>query len=174
MSALVWLTLSVTLGAVALHWVRPLLFGDLAAEGRMFTLAFLATPAVFEVLGAGQDSVLLLVLWIAALRLMVDGRRRPRVPSSRSGCSNHSSCAWSRYLFVVRKQWKALAGFSAVGLLLAMVANLRASAARGRLVVRSRRVPEGQADARSQPGPRGGSACSRCRGAEPPGVPGIS
>ena len=119
-SALVWLSLSVTLGALSLRWVRPLLFGDLAGESRLFILAFLATPAVFEVLGAGQDSVLLVLLWVAGVRLMVDGRQAAAGAVLALGLFKPQLLCLVPLLFVMRRQWRALAAFTGVGLLLAL------------------------------------------------------
>jgi hypothetical protein len=120
-SALVWLALSIVMGALALRWVRPLLFGDLAGESRLFTLAFLATPAVFEVLGAGQDSVLLVLLWVAGVRLMAANRPAAAGAVLALGLFKPQLLCLVPLLFVVRRQWRALASFTAVGALLALV-----------------------------------------------------
>jgi len=123
-SALVWLSLSVALGALALRWVRPLLFGDLAGESRLFTVAFLASPAVFEVLGAGQDSVLLVLVWVAGLRLLVDGRQGAAGAVLSLGLFKPQLLCLVPLLFVMRRQWRALAAFAGVGLLLALISLL--------------------------------------------------
>ena len=123
-SALVWLALSIGMGGLALRWVRPLLSGHLAGESRLFTLAFLATPAVFEVLGAGQDSVLLVLLWVAGLRLMVADRPVAAGAVLALGLFKPQLLCLVPLLFVVRRQWRALASFSAVGAMLAVVSIL--------------------------------------------------
>jgi hypothetical protein len=120
-SALVWLALSIVMGVLVLRWVRPLLFGDLAGETRLFTVAFLATPAVFEVLGAGQDSVLLVLLWVAGVRLMAADRPGAAGAVLALGLFKPQLLCLVPVLFVVRRQWRALAAFTAVGALLGLV-----------------------------------------------------
>ncbi len=77
-SAIAWLAVSVGMGVVAIRLTMPLITGYLQEDKGLFILAFLATPAVLEVIGGGQDSVLVLLIWVVALRLLpATGRVSP-------------------------------------------------------------------------------------------------
>jgi cytochrome b561 len=71
-SAVLWAVVNLALLVVAVRLVRPLLPQD--GTSRLFVLAFLATAAVFEVMGAGQDSLLALVVLLVGLRLLLANR----------------------------------------------------------------------------------------------------
>ena len=76
-SALGWAVVSVTLLVVAARAVRPLADGagsPGAGDLRLLLLVFAASPAVLELVAAGQDTAVVLVLVVVALRLLLDGR----------------------------------------------------------------------------------------------------
>jgi hypothetical protein len=72
-SALLWTGLMVGAFALCLRLVRPLV-RTRSRDFSLLVLAFTATPAVFEVLGAGQDSLAALLILVVGLRLLLAGR----------------------------------------------------------------------------------------------------
>jgi Glycosyltransferase family 87 len=112
-AAPVWLILNTALLALAIVLALPLAEGWSRGERRLVALVFLATPAVLEVVGAGQDSVLLLVLWVAAMRLL--DTRHPILAGLLVAAAlfKPQLVVLVPVMLLVRRQWAAVAGLLA-------------------------------------------------------------
>lgn len=73
-SAALWTAISAGAMVLALHWLRPFARGAIRANWGSFVLVCLASYPAMELLGSGQDSALLLLIMVAGLRLLTNGR----------------------------------------------------------------------------------------------------
>ena len=71
--ALAWTATSVAVLGLALQYARPLL-GHREGDHRLFVGVMWSTPAVFELIGAGQNTALALLAVMLSLRLAANGR----------------------------------------------------------------------------------------------------
>src|SRR3712207_169007 len=71
--ALFWAAVTVAALILALALAKPLLRQH-QPDHRLFALVIWSTPAVFELVGSGQDSALALLLVVGAMRLLAAGR----------------------------------------------------------------------------------------------------
>ena len=115
-AALCWSLINLVLLGIALSWVRPLLTGRMTSHHRLFILAFCASPAVFETVGSGQDSMLALIVSLGALRLLSAGRDLQAGALIALGAFKPQLLVLVPFMFIAQRRWRALAGSCAAGL----------------------------------------------------------
>jgi hypothetical protein len=109
-----------SLAALYFVWriVEPTIRSDENLPVHLFVVAVAASPAVFEAIGAGQNSLLLLLLWVLALHQLRMGR-------DATAGALFALTAFKPHLvllipvwFVVRRKWRALGGLGLTGAVL--------------------------------------------------------
>lgn len=117
-SALVWTAVTTALLGLALVLARP--WVDVSRRGDFTVLAvvFLGSPVTLELVGAGQDSAVALVLLLLGLRLLAGGLPVTAGLVLALGIFKPQLFALVPLVFVMQRQRRALAGFvaGAVGL----------------------------------------------------------
>lgn len=73
-SALVWCALTVGLLVMSLLLLRPLVPASVQIDYRLLALVFAASPALLALVAAGQDTAVVLVLFVVGLRCLAAGR----------------------------------------------------------------------------------------------------
>lgn len=117
-SALLWTGLMVSAFTLCLRLVRPLV-RTRSRDFRLLVLAFTATPAVFEVLGAGQDSLVALLIMVGGLRLLLAGRDGAAGATLALGIVKPHLFVLVPVALLIQKRYRAFGAF--VGVALALV-----------------------------------------------------
>ncbi|MFL6090592.1 MAG: glycosyltransferase family 87 protein [Aeromicrobium sp.] len=98
--------------------LQPTVAGRADVPSRVFWVAAAASPAVFEALGAGQNSPCLLLLWVVALQQLRAGRDTTAGALLALSAFKPHLLLLIPIWFVVRRNWRALGGFAACGVVL--------------------------------------------------------
>ncbi len=118
-AGVLWTLISVAAIAASIVLLRPLL-PRLSRDWVVVVLAVLASQPVLEVIGAGQDSALSMLVWAAGLRLLVSGRDALAGGVFGLGLIKPQLVALAPPTFLVQRRWPAFASWAAVAVLAAV------------------------------------------------------
>lgn len=115
LSGLVWFAISTALLVWSVLSMRTLAPGLMVRKKQVVILAVLASPVVFELLGGGQDSAFILAVWLIGIRLL--GNQHPIWAGAilGLGCAKPQLVVLVPVIFLITKNYRALASFAAVG-----------------------------------------------------------
>jgi hypothetical protein len=117
-AGVLWTLISVAAIAVSLVLLKPLV-PRLAQDWVVVVLAVLACQPVLEVIGAGQDSALSLLVWAAGLRALVAGRDALAGGAFGLGLIKPQLVLIAPPTFLVQRRWSAFWVWTAMALLAA-------------------------------------------------------
>ncbi len=93
----------------------PMIRRDPSTPVGVFMVAVAASPAVFDALGAGQNSPFLLLLWVLALQQLRSGRAATAGALFATTIFKPHLVLLIPVWFLVRRNWRALGGFVLAG-----------------------------------------------------------
>lgn len=111
-SALVWTAITAALLVFALTLVRPWVAEAGRRDVAVLAVVFLGSPATLELLGAGQDSAVALVLLLGGLRLLAAGRPGTAGLVLALGIFKPQLFALVPLVLLLQRSHRALAGFA--------------------------------------------------------------
>ena len=106
-AGVLWTLVSIAAIAASLVLLKPLV-PRLAQDWTVTVLAVLASQPVLEVIGAGQDSALSMLVWAAGLRLLVAGRDALAGMVFGAGLIKPQLVVLAPPTFLVQRRWSAL------------------------------------------------------------------
>lgn len=115
-AVLLWALLSLASLLVALRLLEPVAPRLLGAHQTRTTVAVLATYPTLELLGAGQQSAITLLIWSAGIRLAVDGREIASGACFALGLIKPQLFLFAPLVFLTRRRWSALMSGAALTL----------------------------------------------------------
>lgn len=124
-SAACWLVLSTALLICCLGYLKSLAPTLMRRHRRTVILAIIACPATFELLGGGQDSAVMLAVWLAGIALLK--RNRPALAGGAFGLGvfKPQHVVLIPLVLLATRRFKAFLGFAAVsGLALLLTIGL--------------------------------------------------
>jgi len=110
-SALLWTVLSAGLLAASLLLAKPLVHPRRRGDYRVLVLVFTATPAVLELVGAGQDSGIALVVLMLGLRLLLAERNVAAGAVLALGLFKPQLFVFVPLALLLQQRYRALAAF---------------------------------------------------------------
>ena len=117
-AGVLWTLLSVAAIAASIVLLKPLV-PRLAQDWVVVVLAVLACQPVLEVIGAGQDSAVSMLVWAAGLRLLVAGRDALAGGVFGLGLIKPQLVLIAPPTFVIQRRWSAFWVWTAIALLAA-------------------------------------------------------
>lgn len=117
-AGVLWTLVSVVAIAASLVLLKPLV-PRLAQDWTVTVLAVLACQPVLEVIGAGQDSAISMLVWAAGLRLLVAGRDALAGLVFGAGLIKPQLVLVAPPTFLIQRRWSAFAVWVAMALVAA-------------------------------------------------------
>ena len=117
-SGLVWTVVSIGALALSAQLARPLAPAWLSESWRLVLLVAAASAPVLRLLGSGQDSALLLLIWVAGTRLLLARRDAAAGVVLALGLVKPQLVFLLPLVLLVQGRWKALGAFAATGIAL--------------------------------------------------------
>ncbi len=115
-SGVLWTAITIVLLVASMLLLRPLLPGYSDAQWRLAVLGVVASQPVLELVGGGQDSALLLFIWVAGLRLLDAGRDPAAGAVLALGLVKPQLFVLVPLVLLVQRRWSALAAWAAAAL----------------------------------------------------------
>ena len=137
LSGLIWTTLSIGALVLSAQLARPLAPSWLQENWWLVLLVASASAPVLRLLGSGQDSALLLLVWVASTRLLLARRDAAAGVVLALGLLKPQIVFLFPLVLLVQGRWRALGAFAATGIALLglSVAAVGLSATRTSLVL---------------------------------------
>lgn len=117
-SGMVWTALSIGALALSAQLARPLAPAWLQESWRLVLLVAAASAPVLRLLGSGQDSALLLLVWVAGTRLLLARRDAAAGVVLALGLVKPQLVFLLPLVLLVQGRWRALGAFAATGIAL--------------------------------------------------------
>jgi hypothetical protein len=117
-SGVVWTVLSAGALVASARLARPLAPAWLQESWSLVLLVAAASAPVFRLLGAGQDSALLLLIWVAGTRLLLTRREAAGGAVLALGLAKPQIVFLVPLVLLVQGRWRALGAFAATGIVL--------------------------------------------------------
>jgi hypothetical protein len=115
-SGVLWTVVTVALLAASAVLLRPLLPTYTDAQWRLTLLVVVASQPILELVGGGQDSALLLLIWVAGLRLLDSGRDPAAGAVLALGLVKPQLFVLVPLVLLVQRRWSALAAWAVAAL----------------------------------------------------------